>query len=112
MRGRDRLDHYCYVLLDSRKPGRWTYEWNGTETVFEFEPFYVGRGLDGRMQAHFQPRPRKQENLKNRIMDKIEAAGLSVVARKILEGLVFDESESIEIDFIAKFGRRDLGLVP
>ena len=112
MRGRDRLDHFCYVFFDSRKPGKWTYEWNGIKHEFDFEPFYVGRGLDARMQSHFQPLPRKKDNLKNRVMNKIEAAGLSILTRKIFENLTFDESQLIEMDFIKKSGRRDLGQGP
>jgi hypothetical protein len=108
MRGRDRLDHYCYVFLDQRKPGKWIYEWKGIEHIFNFEPFYVGRGLANRMKTHFEPLPRKKDNLKNRVINKIEAAGLSVIAQKIFEDLTFDESQIIEMDFVKKFGRRDL----
>lgn len=107
-----REDNYVYVYLDPRKPGNWTYEWEGETKVFDFEPFYVGRGIDGRSKSHMEPAKRKFKNLKNYVINKIEAAGLKPIYYNIFEDLDFDLSEVIEIDFIEKFGRRDLGQGP
>ena len=34
------MNHYVYVYLDTRKPGKYVYE----DLEFEYEPFYIGQG--------------------------------------------------------------------
>ena len=41
---------YVYVYLDPRKPGEYVYN----DYKFEYEPFYVGRGCNGRAYAHLK----------------------------------------------------------
>lgn len=39
---------YVYIYFDPRKPGNWVYG----EFIFEFEPFYAGKGKDDRIDDH------------------------------------------------------------
>jgi hypothetical protein len=41
-------EHYVYALLDPRKPGSYIYD----SYHFEFEPFYVGMGINDRIDSH------------------------------------------------------------
>lgn len=45
------MKYYVYVFLDPRKPGKYTYE----DLIFNFEPYYVGRGFGKRCSSHFKP---------------------------------------------------------
>ncbi len=100
-----RLDNFCYIALDPRKPGRWTYSWGGNERVFEYQPFYVGRGVDRRMESHMEDALRAKASIKNSIIDKIIRSGLQPIFYKIFENLNYDESFDIETDIINHFGR-------
>ncbi len=61
-------EYYVYVFLDPRKPGKWEY--NGI--IFDFQPFYVGKGKGRRINSHFDKHHRKTESIKNRVIQKIE----------------------------------------
>jgi hypothetical protein len=39
---------YVYAYLDPRKPGKYVYG----EYVFDYGPFYIGKGFDNRMYIH------------------------------------------------------------
>ncbi len=104
----DRLDNYVYTYLDPRKPGRWEYSYEGQIKIFEYRPFYVGRGINNRIKVHLQIQSRAEFNIKNNILDKIYKQSLEPISFKIFDDLSFDESEIIEVDVIRKFGRIDL----
>lgn len=97
-------NNYVYIYLDPRKPGYWQYK----EWIFEFEPFYVGRGKNDRMLDHLKPASRKMKNNKNIIIDEIFEANLFPLCVKLYDYLSFPISENIEIDIILHFGRTDL----
>ncbi len=100
-----RSDYYVYIFLDPRKPGKWEY--NGI--IFDFQPFYVGKGTRYRMNSHFYNSSRKAKNLKNNVIKAIEESGLEVIRQKIFTGIEDQEAKYIEIDIILKFGRIDIG---
>ena len=54
---------YVYVYLDPRKPGHYVYG----EYEFEYEPFYVGKGNNGRSHQHLSGSKNKEffNNIQN-----------------------------------------------
>lgn len=44
-------NHYLYIYLDPRKPGKFTYS---KQVSFLFEPIYVGKGTGDRYLAHIK----------------------------------------------------------
>jgi len=46
----DKNRFYVYVYLDPRKPGNYTYG----DYHFDYEPFYVGKGCDDRLNDHLK----------------------------------------------------------
>lgn len=49
--------YYCYVYLDTRKPGNYEYG----NLKFEFKPFYVGKGHNSRAYTHLNKVKRNLE---------------------------------------------------
>ena len=43
-------EFYVYVYLDPRKPGRYLY--GDQQVTYLFEPFYVGKGKNNRLNEH------------------------------------------------------------
>lgn len=97
--------HYVYIYLDNRKPGSWEYK----GIVFEYQPFYVGKGKRRRIFTHLEEKSLEEFNLKNYIIKKILAIGQVPIHYKIFENLTDEESKRIEIEIIEHFGRKDLG---
>lgn len=97
---------YIYVYLDQRKPGKWYY---GDE-VFDFQPFYVGKGTKNREIQHLCPymlscKTHKSSTIKSIIKD----TGQLPIHYRIHENISQQDATDIEIDIIKQFGRRDLG---
>jgi len=99
-------NYYVYVYLDPRKPGNWAYG----KYIFEYEPFYVGKGRNFRSRIHLQKVKRgKYSNLpKYHIIKKILDCGLEPVIIKYSENLNEKDSFSIENEMIVTIGRFDL----
>lgn len=76
-------------------------------------PFYVGIGLPGRSKAHVSQtrnaRYVKLKDLKKITIMKMLHEGITPVDRIIHDGLTKDEARLKEREYIAKFGRIDLG---
>jgi hypothetical protein len=99
---------YVYVYLDPRKPGNFKYE----EYLFDFEPFYIGKGKEDRDEYHLK---RKSKKGKHPFLDKIrkikESDKLPLIKR-IIENVDEKESFKLETDIIKIIGRKDLGKGP
>ena len=102
-------EYYVYVFLDGTKPGRYQYE----DLIFDFEPFYIGKGIKNRINDSF-----KEGNYYNHITFKsnkinhIIKNGGEVIRYKIYENLTNKESCELEINSIKKIGRKNLKLGP
>lgn len=98
--------YYVYALLDSRKPGYWVYEIEGTEVQFEYEPFYVGKGTGSRVSQHVKETLSKPE-LKTRKHQKIRSILKegNVLHKKISTNLENFEALELEVLLIETIGR-------
>ena len=101
---------YCYVLLDPRKPGDYDY---GPKRRFKFEPFYVGKGVNGRSHCHL--RLARKSEIKNSKLNKIRKilrAGLEPIVVRTKTLATERRAFAVECDLIASIGRLDLGTGP
>jgi hypothetical protein len=61
-----RKNSYVYIYLNPLKPGLYTAKVYDTEYSFNFEPFYVGEGMNARMYDHLIEA--RTENYSNNFM--------------------------------------------
>lgn len=104
------MKYYVYVYLDTRKKGFFKYD----DYVFENEPFYIGKGTDGRMFSHIK-NAKKSKNGKHPLYDKIKkiySDGYEPKILKIKEKLIEQEAFNFEIHLINIIGRKDLNRGP
>jgi len=97
---------YVYALLDPRKPGKFSYR--GSDIVFDFEPFYIGKGEGNRINEHdceiyYNSRYRKSCKIRKIFH---ETGGLHLKI-KLFENLLEDVSFELEIFLIKQIGRID-----
>ena len=102
------FDFYAYVLLDPRKPG--VYEYG--EYSFDYEPFYVGKGKNGRCKEHLRKSSLKKVNYKNHKIKKILSESFEPIIVKVKVDLLECISFKYEMELIKLIGRTDLGLGP
>jgi len=101
---------YTYVYLDPRKPGIYTYD----KYVFDYEPFYVGKGCGNRMYEHLRLVDKDPYNPHkvNRIK-KIQAdTGRDPIIQQINGWDTAEYALTHEMELIAIIGRYDLGNGP
>ena len=95
-------EFYVYLYLDKTKPGKYVYE----EFVFEYEPFYVGKGCKDRLDL------RKHKNQKF-TGSKINKLGKeNIITVTVLVG--FDEVKAFKLEerLVKLIGRRARGTGP
>lgn len=106
------LEHYVYIYTDPRKPGKFIYE----DFIFEFEPFYVGKGVGNRYKRHLNNsslnsnhNPHKEAKLKKLIKLGYDPLKYVIcIAKAMTENLaLFIEREAIRI-----IGRHNLKTGP
>lgn len=103
---------YVYVYLDSRKPGNFQFE----NYSFNFEPFYVGKGVKTRYLDHVKKavnRSKKDPNpFKRGKIQHILKEGLSPIIFFTSFGLSDEEACLEEIRLIQLIGRANKNLGP
>ena len=92
-------NYYIYVYLDPRKKGVFIYG----EYEFGYEPFYIGKGKEERLNKLFG----RNEYFKNKV-SKIKESGLEPLVIKLKGNLTEDDSFLLEIELIDIIGRKDL----
>lgn len=100
---------YVYALLDTRKPGNFSYKIGEEEIRFDYEPFYIGKGKRDRWSVHFQPKAKKSDlnRFKQRVIEKIiSETGKNPKAVKVKISLNHIESYNYEQKLINIIGRR------
>jgi hypothetical protein len=106
MRKMDMNDYYVYVYLNQLKEGTWSYR----DHIFNYQPFYVGKGRRKRDIMHLCPFMLNQKTIKNStIKSIINETGEMPIHCRIYSGLTNEEAINIEKDFILMFGRKDNG---
>jgi len=89
---------YVYVFLDPRSPGFYVYD----DLIFEYEPFYIGKGVNDRISISEYD---KSNIYKFNKINKIKNEGLCVISYKIYENLTESESFNKERESIDKIGK-------
>jgi len=95
---------YVYIFLDPRKPGIFKYE----NLKFNYEPFYVGKGIRRRIKDHFKPSRLNDNSHKSNKIKSIKNNKLEPIIIKIKENLSDQEAKNLEISIIKLIGRIDL----
>lgn len=96
---------YVYIYLNQTKPGKWFYK----NLTFDYEPFYVGVGINRRFRQHLQPKILSNNSIKSNIINKIiRLTNEQPIHYKIFENLTPIEAYEIEKDIIKTFGRINL----
>jgi len=111
---------YTYIYLDPRNPGKYIYG----DYIFEFEPFYIGKG---KYEQHLTHLNEAKNFLKKSTIDvqkkcsnsykifkirKIINSGLEPIILKVEENLSEQQSFDLEIWLIWAIGRNDLKTGP
>ena len=93
--------YYVYAYLDPRKP----VVLNAANFTFNFEPFYIGKGKNGRLFTHLTD-TRSKNSLKRQKINRIREAGQEPIVIKLAEGLEEDEALAVEKAVIAEVGTK------
>jgi hypothetical protein len=96
--------YYIYVYLDTRKKGSYSFG----DFHFEYEPFYVGKGVNERYLTHLRLANGSRKGKNNLIVSKIKSIlndGFEPKIIKIIEGLVKENYDSYEISTIKLIGK-------
>jgi hypothetical protein len=100
-----------YVYLDPRKPGKYKYG----EYEFDYEPFYVGKGENNRINIHLngyilENDPNKMKtNIIKKIIRETSNEPIRIFYK---ENMVEQDAFDLETLMIITIGRKDLGLGP
>ena len=100
---------YVYVYLDPRKKANYKYG----SYVFDYEPFYIGKGKESRCMRHlneFLLEKDKNKLKTNKIKKIIRETGKEPLIIKIKENLLEEDSLILETNMIKLIGRLDLKL--
>ena len=97
--------HYIYIYLNPLKRG----EYNFDKFSFEYEPFYVGKGKNRRINVHLNVVD-EINKLKQNILNKIKKENKEPIIIKLYENISEHSAFRLEKYLIKLIGRRDLKL--
>jgi len=105
-----RNDFYVYVLLDTRKPGKFVYGKSG-KLNFDYEPFYVGKGRGSRCFNHDATNTSARYNKwkSNKIKRILKETGERHLIVKVAENLTEDRAFKLESQAVRIIGRKGEG---
>lgn len=96
--------YYIYVYLDTRKKGSYSFG----DFHFEYEPFYIGKGINDRYLTHLKVANGSRKGKNNLIVSRIKSIlndGFEPIVIKIVEGLTKENYDSYEISTIKLIGK-------
>lgn len=94
---------YNYIYLDPRKSGKYIYD----DYVFDYEPFYVGKGKNRRKYDHLNyilTHEKFKNTCKNNIIKAILSVNLEPIIIEYYSNLTEQESFEKEIELIKTIG--------
>jgi hypothetical protein len=104
------MKHYVYVYLNPLKKGNYNYG----KFNFEYEPFYIGIGINNRINQHITEAKSKKgrgiNKLKINIILKIIENNQEPIRYKLYENISIYSAKRMERYLINLIGRRDLNL--
>ena len=104
--------YYTYIYLDPRKPGLYKYKLSEYENaVFEYEPFYIGKGKKNRDKHHLYLRTSNKthnKHLTSKIKKIIEETNENPIILRYIDNVVEKEALDLEVKLISIIGRHDL----
>lgn len=101
---------YVYALLDPRKPGSFCFN----RFKMPFEPFYIGKGKNGRAEEHFKSSTlaKKLNNPRHNKIRSILRSGHEVVVKYLKRNLNEQDAYDLERKMVKTVGRKDLKTGP
>jgi hypothetical protein len=107
---------YVYVLLDTRKPGKFIYEKDDQKLEFDYEPYYIGKGgatNEKRPENHLIEAKKNNKNSpKLNLIRCIIKENLEFKYVYLKENLTEKEALDYEKFYISCIKRKDLSLGP
>lgn len=100
------FEFYVYIYLNPLKNGNYKYG----KFVFDYEPFYVGKGKGYRYKEHIlEIRKNREKNyLKKNILNKIKNNNKEPIIIKLYDNITENSAFRLERFLINLIGRRDL----
>lgn len=96
--------YYVYAYLDPSEKGEFNFE----DLVFEYKPFYIGKGSGRRFKDHLKNISLQKNTHKNNKIKKILSEGKEPIILFIYKDLTQEESLNLEANVINKIGLRNL----
>ncbi len=97
---------YTYCYLDKSKPG--TFKYKDLDIIFDYEPFYIGKGKNNRILIENHLKTTNSFLYKK--IKKLNNNNINII--KLFDNLKEDDAFKYEIELIKAIGRRDKGLGP
>jgi group I intron endonuclease len=100
----DELQYFVYCFLDTRKPGKYTFD----DITFEYEPIYIGKGKGIRPKRHLT----LYKSYNNRFYSKLSSminSGVEPIYITIKDKLSEEDAFKYEKYFISLIGRIENG---
>lgn len=98
---------YVYIYFDTRKNDEFVYD----DLTFNYKPFYVGKGSNGRYIVHIREAKNKkgtnlykEQTIRNIIKETGENPKILIYKKELIES----ESCRLETKLILKIGRKDM----
>lgn len=104
------MDYYVYCFMDPSSTGKFTYDDLGYS--FLYKPFYIGKGKNQRIKAHFFPKNLEIKNYKNNKIKSLLKKGMTPIVEILNSNISEICAYELEYDIIKKIGRIDNGTGP